>query len=437
MNTLSHSWTKLARLVTILMIVASLSLAVVPPAQAGEVIEGDPDATVGPDEVIEDDLFIAGNTVRVEGTVVGDLFAAGEVVIISGVVEGNLYATGGAIVLSGEVIGSAHFGGYAVTLEEGAFVGRNIYFGGFSLIAEKGSLIERSIYGGGYQVMLNGEVGRDVTAGVAAFEVNGYVNGDLKVQLGEAETNVIVGPQVFQGWVTGSGVSVQVIGPGFRVEEQNVGGEIDYQRVPFNVNVDVDVPEFVIDPGVFVANLLLRRVGEFVSLLIVGALLLFLGRDWLDKLVAEVRTNAPANAGWGLMVFLLYIPVVLLAVTLLVLLLIGVSVITLGNLTGEVLSLGGLSLGGLMAVFGILVGLVTKAVIAYVVGYWILNGLAKLTIETRWAHFGTLALGVFLYEVLYALPVFGIFFMLVVVLIGTGAIFSVLREKFRPAEAAA
>ena len=86
MNAISHTWAKWARLVTAVMIVASLSIAAVPSAQAGEYIEGDPDATVGANEVIEDDLFIGGSTVRVEGTVTGDLFAAGETVIISGVV---------------------------------------------------------------------------------------------------------------------------------------------------------------------------------------------------------------------------------------------------------------------------------------------------------------------------------------------------------------
>lgn len=437
MNAFLKQWTKGARWIPVVLVVVILSLTIVPSAQAGEFVEGDPDATVGEGEIIEDDLFIAGQTVRVEGMVEGDLFAAGETVIISGVVEGNLFAAANEILFSGEVYGSAHVAGYAITLEDGAFIGHNLYLGAFSLLAENQSTIDRSVYVGAYQVVLNGEVGRDVTAGVAAFEVNGYVNGDVTVDIGEPDPDVAVDPSYWQPWMFGAPVQVDVVEPGFRVDDDAVGGEVIHRRVRYNANFDVDVPDIQIDPALFVVNRAIKGVGEFMSLLIIGAAGLFLGREWFEKSVAQVRTQAAANTGWGLAVIALYIPVVLLALAGLIVLTLFFGFLTLGNLAGEILSIGGLFLGGFTALFGLLVGLVTKTVVGYVVGYWVLSGLMNVSVESNWAHFGALALGVFLYEVLRALPGLGLVVMVAVVLIGTGAIFSVVRNRFWPAEAAA
>ena len=62
--------------------------------------------TVGPNEVVEDDLYMTGDTMTVEGRVIGDVVAAGRMVIIEGVIEGDLIAVGQAIVIRGRVLGS-------------------------------------------------------------------------------------------------------------------------------------------------------------------------------------------------------------------------------------------------------------------------------------------------------------------------------------------
>ena len=45
-----------------------------------------------------------------------------------------------------------------------------------------------------------------------------------------------------------------------------------------------------------------RRTGEFLGLLLVGALALWLMKDRLLKAVAEVRSNAAVDGLWGLLI---------------------------------------------------------------------------------------------------------------------------------------
>ena len=71
------------------------------------------------------------------------------------------------------------------------------------------------------------------------------------------------------------------------------------------------------------------------------------------------------------------------------------------------------------------------------VGRWLLEKLTKLSFEGYWHHFAALASGVFLYEVLRAIPFFGGFVAAAVILIGTGAIFVLIKNAIQKKSGAA
>jgi len=425
-------WQMAGRIFSVFLLTAMLAVVFTTPAYAGEFIEGDPDATVEEGEVIEDDLFIGGDDVLMAGEVEGDLFAAGETVTISGEVYGNAFVAGNTIIVSGEIEGALIIAGYDLVLEDGAYVGRNVYFGGFSLVAEPGSLIERSVYGGGYQLVLQGEVERDITAGLAALEISGPVGGDVYVDIGEPTDD---STYFFDYWMPGM-PAIDMLEPGYDVDEDVVDGKVDIEIIPVETDVDVDIPDFRFDPAWYVLQTMRRRVGEFIALLLVGALALWLGKDLFLKAHKEVKANAGMDTLWGLLVYVLYIPVVMLLFTVLVLLTLMFSLLTFGSLTGQLISVSSLTFFGVTTLFSLVTGLLTKALVGYLVGRWLLSKMTQMTYEGFWQHFAALAVGVFLYEVLRAIPVFGFLLMLVVVVIGTGAFFVLVKnalEKKAPA----
>jgi len=422
MKVQTYSYKNTRRLLVVIALTLLLALTITPAAHAGEYIEGQPDAVLEEGETVKDDLFIGGNDVLVAGTVEGDLFAGGTNVVISGDVYGNVFAAGNTVTVSGTIDGALMIAGYDLTLEDGASIGRNVYFGGFSFQTMGSSLVERSIYGGGYQMILGGSVARDITAGLGALKMTGPVGGDVNIEVGEPTTET---DQMFNYWTNGMPY-VKVLDPGYEVDESMVEGDLNIKVTPVETNVNV--PEITIDPAYLALQSMRRRAGEFVALLLVGMLALWLMKGTLLKAVDEVKSNAGMDTVWGLVVYLLYIPVVFILFLLLVLLTIMVSILTLGSLTGEMITISGFSFFGFTALFGMLAGLATKVVVGYLVGRWLLSKTSKLSYESYWHHVGALALGVFLYEVFRAIPIAGFFMMLVVVVIGTGALFVLLKN---------
>ena len=116
-----------------------------------------------------------------------------------------------------------------------------------------------------------------------------------------------------------------------------------------------------------------------------------------------------------------------------------IGFITLGSLAGEMITFSSFTFFGSLALFGILATLATKIVIGYLVGRKLLEVTTKPSFENYWTHVAALAIGVFLYEVVRAIPFLGWLFMVVVVVIGTGAFTVMITKalKKKPATAAA
>lgn len=279
------------------------------------------------------------------------------------------------------------------------------------------------MYGGAYQMIVGGSVDRDITVGLVALEISGTVGGDVEVQVGEPSGDF---DTTFDVW--GPGVPyVQILEPGYVVDEDLIGGELKIDVIPMETIQQPSI-EIDIDPASIILRGILRRVGEFIALMLVGMLGLWLMRGTFMKAAEEVRRNVGMDTLWGVLVYLLYIPVVSILFFVLLGLSIFVSMITLGNLTGEMIAISSLSFSGLLALFGILTSLATKVILGYVVGRWILGKLSSLDFENYWHHVGAMGIGVFLYEGLRAIPILGILCLIVVVVIGTGAFFVLIKN---------
>ncbi|MBN1218125.1 MAG: hypothetical protein JXM69_04295 [Anaerolineae bacterium] len=373
------------------------------------------------DEVINDDLFITGQRVEVEGTVRGDLFVTGDEVVVNGTVEGSLVMGGQTLTVNGQVNGSVYGGGYSMTVGRTAEIGRNLYFGGFSLNAEKDSAVGRSIYASGYQVMLNGDVANDVTSNSAALELNGSVGGDVTGEVSEQGESPLFMPN-FPG-------SVPMVAPGLRVgDSAEIGGE---------VNVDIVQAGAEVDVGASFASWMWRtlreRLGEFIALLIVGGLLLWFWPNLVQRASTEAGARVLPNAGRGCLITLIFPIALVVAVMVLIIVALLIGLVTLGQLSNDILSIGGASLALIAVVFSFVFSTVTIAVVAFLSGRMILSRVIKQMKPGWLTNFIYLALGALIYEILRVIPILGWLLSVVVILIGLGAIYMVLRQMMQPA----
>ena len=148
----------------------------------GKVRTGD-ELSIPAEEIVDDDLYLFGGTIDVNGDVGGDLIVFGGQVSIDGTVEGDVLAAAGTVDIGGAVGGDVRVGAGQVTID-GA-VGEDLLAGVGRLVVD--SRVDGDVLFGGGAVNLRGDVGGDVLGGAGTYERSGTVGGDERVSIEETE----------------------------------------------------------------------------------------------------------------------------------------------------------------------------------------------------------------------------------------------------------
>lgn len=426
-----------------LLLVLVISFAAIGSVKAFEFSEG---SDLPASETIDDDLFIAGEIVTVDGTVNGDLFAVGGTVTINGIVNGSLMTSGQTIIINGEIAGSVYSGASAVTLGENAKVGRNMYFGGYSLKIDEGASITRDLAIGGYQAMIDGEIGRNISAGAGALEIGGTIGGDITAEVAGTDE----GFMPFQFFMPPD--APPAAQPGLRISDKaEIGGKVAYTSTndqSDKIESDPDggivfstpqPDEFVTDTssetsqesvGLMFGNWFLQQTRKLITLLAFGALILWLLPGLFNKVIQKAVSAPLPSTGWGLLTVLLGFAGMLIAAALILAIGIFFGVLTLGGLAWSIICVGFTSLGLALTIFVLLISYGSKLVIAFWGGKWLLGKIAPQAAETIiWP----LVLGVLIYVLLRAIPMLGWVIGVIVTLIGVGAMWLVYQDWRKPA----
>jgi len=408
-------------------------------------VEFDEDGILEEGEIIDDDLFIGGDIVEINGTVNGDVFASGSIVKVNGTINGSLASGAQTILINGKVSGSVYAGSMTITLGPDTEIGRNMFYGGFNLNAEEGSIIHRDLLVGAYQALLSGEIGRDVQAGVGALDINGSIGNNVRAEVAGPSDGQP--PQIYP-----SPPGIDTIAPaGIRIsEEAEIGGSLYYKSsedqsraiaitppggIEFDydpqVNPNVDSPDPDEIGSRLVGAWLLKQVRVFITLMLLGGLIVWQLPGLLNKVSEKVEKEVMPSLGWGLVSIMVVYLGALLASGLIIAGAIFFGVITLGELSRVILTVGFTSLGLIMAGFGLLVSYGSKLVVSYLVGKLLMRWLApKYEDQPIWS----MLIGIFLYTFLRAIPLgFGLVVGICVTLVGIGAMWLTYRDYAKPA----
>lgn len=423
----------------------------------------DEDGHIEAGEVIDDDLFLSGEQVVMDGTVNGLLLATGETVTINGTVNGDAILLGNTIIvspeakidgniflgartgeISGQINGSFFGGAAAVELAKSTSIGRNLYYGGYSFQTAEGSTISRDLFVGGYQAILAGEVQQDAYFGGGALELSGQIGRNLKVQLGDSSRGF--NPMNFQ-----QNDLPQPIPPGLRIAESaTIGNQLIYTSsspqsetintepgggIIYQTPVPDDNREKVVSaPAVTTrypaAEWLLNFIRDTVALLAIGALALWLLPAVVQRTVAQAREKAAPAAGYGLLAIFsgYFIALVALVVILFAGLLF--ALLGLGGLSGPIFGVGFSSLALFVAIFTFLVSTLSKLVVAFLIGYLLLERtVPQAKNRSMWA----LVIGVLIYVLVSSIPIIGLLIGLAATLIGVGAMWLAYQAWRKPA----
>lgn len=448
------------RLGIVLFVVAVLGATAVQPVQAAEI---DNDGRVEKDEVVNDDLFLGGDatviidgtvngmlftsgaTAEINGTVNGDVVAFGSVVTISdtGKVAGNLFTGAQTINLDGEVSGSAFAGSAAMNIGSSASIGNNLYYGGYSLKTARGSKVGKDLLVALYQAVLSGEVDRDARIAAGAVELSGSIgrNAVLDVEAPGGEK-----PMMYMPANAGPALP-PAIETGLRIDpEAKIGGKLTYTSPAAQANTIkaeptggvvhlTPVPQQTaeaaeVSPAAVTAAAwgkgLLDLLRNMVTLLILGALALWLAPNFYQETVAQVKARVLPSAGVGFLSILAGYTGAFLAFLVLIAVVLFFSIVTLGGLSGTVFGVGFFGLGIAVTIFTLAVSYGSKLVIALLAGQWVMSKLAPAAPGQRWWG---LVIGVAVFAILRAIPFIGWIVGLAVTLIGLGAIYYAVMAR--------
>ncbi|MGB5296988.1 MAG: polymer-forming cytoskeletal protein [Thermoanaerobaculia bacterium] len=413
------TWRQLSK-IGLLAVCLSVSLLLSSPAGAAEFKTGK-EVTIEKDEVIEDDLYMTGETMTVKGTVKGDVVASGKMVRIEGVVEGDVMAAGQAVVIDGEVRDDVRIAGMTLKLGEGASVGDDLFTAGFSFESAAGSRVGGKTIVTGYQALIAGEHQEDLQAALVGLRIEGRVAGDVDAAV-ESEAGPAWWTQFMQ-----SPVPLPDVGPGLTLgTAARVGGDLSYKSMSAAEIADSahvtgetrhDVKETTAKPEVGMGQKLGRTLRWFVALFLFGAILLWLVPDKMNGVAKAVLERPVASLGWGV-VTLIGFPLAMtlvLVVTLVLAMIFGFM--TLGKLVALVVILGLLIEILLVTKLWIAVSFLAPVVVSFAGGRFLMTRGGAVE-KSRYL---SLLVGLALLALFGLVPFVGALVCWLVVLIGLGA----------------
>ena len=290
------------------------------------------------------DAAVAGGILKFSGSILGDVFTAGQDVTIDGAIENDMYVLGNTVSLAGTVGDDVHAAGSTVTISTATI--DDLFAAGESVkVAEVVTVRGDSYLAGG------------------AVTVDGIVEGDLRIA---GEQVVISDSAVVNGNLTTYGKNEPHIADG-----ATITGETKHQAYEFD------------DSAKSFQRQLLGWLGAVVSLFVTAWLLHWLLPGFTNQTRTVILAKPAQSFGLGVLWAILALPVV---------------IVLFFTLIGWHLALALLALTFLAV-------LLAGAIMSLYVGSWVIEKLARKTVQAlTWQH---ILLGAVVVKTLVLIPLIG------------------------------
>lgn len=384
--------------------------------------------TVNQGEVLDQNTFLYGSTVTMDGVINGDLVAVGTDIKINGEVNGDLAVIGKNVVLNGPVTGNVYISALFLVVGPQASVERDVYFIGNSINTQAGSIINRDLNAIGFQSELTGSVNRKVNTLVGPVLLVQKLYDFLAKQSWWPKS-LRIGPTSLQDEFGNQPRVALAFGLStFHQHQSSFVSTGDGKLMSTGVSSQSQRPAQAIDVPRVTAwvTALLKNL---VTLLILGLLIAWLAPHQLDLAETQARIKPWRALLTGLVVFVLGWFVAILATILVIALAFFFYWLTLPNLGFFVGAFGLIVIGLALSLFWLSIAYISKIIVAYLVGSLIFKRFIPSFAQSRAFP---LAVGLVLYALLASIPYLGWLIAIISTLIGLGAIW-MLTGRRQPA----
>ncbi len=413
--------------------------------EAAEGARGDK-CLVDVSDTIDDDFYFFCRILDVKGTINGDLIGIASSVTIysSAQVTGDVWVAGGELIVEGKVGDDIHFGGVSLVVQSQARLSSSeIDVVSVALNTEiaESAVLPGNLLAYGYQARIDGTVSGEVNFAGEALLINGRVVGSVEADVGDPRRNTDVPSLPFY--------DVRFSDPGLLLaEEAYIGGDLDYHSVTVHVlppdvvrgdvsftriggQPDITRVEKPDDAAEILSAYFVASLRDVLTLMALGAVGLRLVPTLVRQPAQHVRRRTVPTVGWGLLTFMLSIPVIITVFAVGLILVLILYLIKLNELT-LMLGVGVLiATAGLVAGISFLLFFMGRLVVSFMIGQLIYRYVLRVP-ETgsyrRWMTmlvFGTIAYALITNM---PLPALGIIIELVTEKAGVGAVVMYLRK---------
>jgi len=327
--------------------------------------------TVAKNEVINDDLFAAGQSVTIDGTVNGDVFAGGQTVTVNGIINGNLHIGANSVTMTGSVKGNSYIGAANISLNS-AILGGSLIAGSGNISIDKGSVVAGSILAGSGNISLDSQVRRNVYIGAGAATIG---------------ADAVIGKNLYYQVGGNGNVNDIQISPGAKIAGGIYKSTPQFTPPPVSKS-QVSSAFKTADSGI--------KLISFLGALVIGFLYMRLFKNHFSKSAETVSKSFWKSFGIGFLITVAAIPAfIIMTITII-----------------------GLPLAGVAFLF-LMIGIyLAKIVVGFALGSWIS---AKLK-WNKLSPFWVMALGLFVIYILKVIPVIGGIVSITVLWAGLGAL---------------
>lgn len=381
--------------------------------------------TVLPGEDLEDDIILFGEDIVINGSVDGNVLAIGETISVNGPITGSLVAIARDINIASTIGGSLYSTAITFELASDSTILRSLYFFGVQILTGDESEVGRDLNVISISGTLSGSVGRELNAIIGPIDLFYNIQDLIDEYITSIQTSITYSPKVLVS------------------QKFDIAGNPGIQVTPKNDDLVKSLSQLSVRPDGYSRDLqisakdlglplwLTDSIITFVILLVFGLLTIWLFPTFLEKSKDQLQNRFLPSSGYGILG--LVISVNLIGVVILLALIIGaigifLGIILLWELAWTFMAIGYSSLALATTLFAILVLFISKVIVAYFTGWWIL---AKINQEILKYRVLPLLLGLLIYAILIAIPYLGWVVGIIVTALGIGATWLALLDVRR------
>jgi cytoskeletal protein CcmA (bactofilin family) len=246
---------------------------------------------VSKDQVVDGNLYAAGQSLTIDGKVRGDVICAGQSIVINGEVEGSVICAGQSISVNGKIGGSVRAAGNVININNE--VKQNAMAFGSSVILSENGKTGWDLLAAGASTDIRGTVGRDLHGAGAALNIYGKVGRNVNYYFGNEKNGkpdlIVFDKAEVKGNLIYTGNDEAEISQGAKVSGK----------------VNKNLPKIGKSKESVMAAWARWKLYSLFSALIVGLVLVSLWRKQTEKITDLMLEKTGASIGWGLLALIL------------------------------------------------------------------------------------------------------------------------------------